>query len=175
MAYADINNLLLLSKIEFSPAEIHGIATGMLCTDQQIQPERWLKELLIDNQALSQAHSELLIKFFSIIRGSLINDDYAFNLFLPDESALLTQQAEALKQWCQGFLFGVGLAGDSVLKKLTEGRDILKDMTEFTKLDTQIDDKDENEQALTEIIEYLRVAVLLLRDELVANRMTTLH
>jgi uncharacterized protein YgfB (UPF0149 family) len=48
-----------------------------------------------------------------------------------------------------------------------EARDILKDITEFTKLDA--DDEDNNEEnitALMELTEYLRTAVLLLRDEL---------
>jgi uncharacterized protein YgfB (UPF0149 family) len=46
-----------------------------------------------------------------------------------------------------------------------EAREILKDIAEFTKLD--VDAKgEEDEQAFMEITEYLRSAVLLLRDEL---------
>ena len=44
-------------------------------------------------------------------------------------------------------------------------REILKDITEFTKLDANAEGE-EDERALVEITEYLRSAVLLLRDEL---------
>ena len=43
--------------------------------------------------------------------------------------------------------------------------EILRDIAEFTKLDTDVEDEnDEND--FVEITEYLRPAVLLLRDEL---------
>ena len=51
-----------------------------------------------------------------------------------------------------------------------DAQDILKDITEFTKLDTNTEDEDEEDEvALMELIEYLRSAVLLLRDELQPN------
>jgi yecA family protein len=174
MAYAEINSLLIQSEIELSAAEAHGMATGMLCANQQAKGEFWLNELLSDGHSLPQQHSAVLIKFFNITRSTLTSDDYSFNLFLPDDSVLLAQQAEALKNWCQGFLFGVSLVGKSTLDTLKEGREILKDITEFTRLDSQVEGED-NEQAFMEITEYLRAAVLLLRDEFIQSHKDTVH
>jgi uncharacterized protein YgfB (UPF0149 family) len=56
--------------------------------------------------------------------------------------------------------------------------EILKDMIEFTKLDTHIEDEDaeETENDLVEIQEYLRAAVMLIRSELnPAVEKSTLH
>jgi len=46
-----------------------------------------------------------------------------------------------------------------------EAREILKDMIEFTKLDTKAEGE-EDESDFMEITEYMRSAVLLLRSEL---------
>ncbi|SJM95874.1 conserved hypothetical protein [Crenothrix polyspora] len=174
MAYAEINKLLLQSDIEYSAAEAHGLATGLLCINQQTKSDYWLKELLSDGQILSQQYSDLLVKFFNITHSTLSSDDYTFNLFLPDDSEPLTKQAEALQSWCRGFLFGVSLAGQSSVNNLKNGREILKDIAEFTRLDTEVDGED-NEQAFMEITEYCRAAVLLLRDELTTIDSDTVH
>lgn len=174
MVYTTINQLLLQSNIEFSAAEAHGLASGMLCANRQTKSEYWLAELFQDGVSSTQQNSDFLIKFFNITRSTLEQDDFSFNLLLPDDNTELMQQAEALKLWCQGFLFGVGLVGKSALQHLHGGKEILKDIAEFTKLDSNVAGE-EDEQALMEIVEYLRSAVLLLRDELINHTDHTLH
>jgi uncharacterized protein len=175
MAYAEINSLLMQSNIEFSAAEAHGMATGMLCANQHAQSESWLKELLSNDTSLAPQHATLLSKFFIIIQQTLASEEFAFNLFLPADDTALTDQADALKYWCQGFLFGVSLAGKTALNTLKEGRDIIRDITEFTKLDSQEVSGEDNELAFMEITEYLRAAVILLRDELASTYTDTVH
>ena len=46
--------------------------------------------------------------------------------------------------------------------------EILKDISEFTKLDTQVEGE-EDEAAFVELTEYLRSAVFLLKAELIPN------
>jgi uncharacterized protein len=174
MAYAEINSLLRQSEIEYSAAEAHGLATGILCANQQASSDAWLKELLPDECSLPPQYSGLLVKFFNITRSTLISDEYAFNLFLPDDNQALAKQAEALQSWCRGFLFGVSLTGKSAVNNVKNGREILKDIAEFTKLDTDAEGED-NEQAFVEITEYLRAAVLLLRDELASHHTGSVH
>jgi uncharacterized protein YgfB (UPF0149 family) len=62
-----------------------------------------------------------------------------------------------------GFLFGLGAIRYTALSP--EARDIIKDISELTKLDLNADGEDD-EQALSDIVEYLRVAVILLHTEL---------
>ena len=50
--------------------------------------------------------------------------------------------------------------------------EILKDIMEFTKLDAEAEGE-EDERAFMEITEYLRSAVLLLRDEFASNQNNT--
>jgi len=55
-----------------------------------------------------------------------------------------------------------------------EAREILKDIAECTRLDTD-SQSDEDEAAFVEVNEYLRAAVILLKDEFSHSPKLTLH
>ncbi len=139
----------------------------MLCVSPQCDAATWLDELL-ENPSLTEEAKTLLMNLFEQTR-KLLNpeeEDFSFDLFLPDsdENDDASQLAEALRSWCQGFLLGIGYQ-----KKGQdwpgESDEILRDIVEFTKLESDIQDE-EDEHALMEIHEYIRAAVLLLRDQL---------
>ena len=75
----------------------------------------------------------------------------------------LSLQVQALTDWCRGCLLGVGSKPASNYSR--DALEILRDIAEFTKLDTDVEGE-EDENDFVEITEYLRSAVLLLRDEL---------
>jgi yecA family protein len=170
MAYSHINAILAKYAAGFSAAEAHGIATGLLCANSKLDSNHWLKELIETNSDIDDEQRDLLRRLFEETRQLLTSDDdFEFDLLLPDDEEPLIEKIIALKNWCQGFLFGIG----SMSKQSNYSRDaqdILKDITEFTKLDTDTEeDEEEDEVALMELTEYLRSAILLLRDELQPN------
>jgi len=140
------------------------MATAMLCVNDQAESAQWLKELFKDDADLSDEDKAALVKLFEQTRKLLTSGAFEFDLFLPDDDIFLDERVQALSSWCQGFLFGIGsvytasgCSGDVA--------EILKDITEFTKLDEEAEGE-EDENAYMEVTEYLRSAVLLLRDEL---------
>jgi uncharacterized protein len=167
ITYPNIETLLERHDADLDAAEAHGIATGMLCLDERIAASAWLNELFQQHPELSEAENTQLIALFERTRALLMADSFEFDLFLPDDDTLLSQQLDALSNWCRGFLFGVGYGHASAIWPGDSG-EILKDVIEFTKLDTQTH-AEGDEQALMEINEYLRAAVLLLRDDLRGN------
>ena len=164
MAYKACNAIIVQSDAELSAAEAHGMATGILCVDEQAESVVWLAELLQNSGSVIDADKNVLVRLFEETRRLLASDEFEFDLFLPEEDASLSEQVEGLKSWCRGFLFGVG-SGTAATNWSKDVREILKDITEFTKLDANAEGE-EDESALVEITEYLRSAVLLLRDEL---------
>ena len=165
MAYNACNAIIVQSDAELSAAEAHGMATGMLCANEQTESTVWLTELLHNSSSvMDEKNKNLLVRLFEETRRLLVSDEFEFDLLLPDDDTSLSEQVEALKSWCRGFLFGVGSAA-STSNWPKDAREILKDITEFTKVDTSAEGE-EDERALVEITEYLRSAVLLLRDEL---------
>jgi yecA family protein len=164
MTYQVINAIVVQSDADLSAGYAHGMATGMLCANDQAQNEEWLAELFRHGAPPADDDKMALIQLFEDTRSLLASDDYEFDLLLPDDDVSLSEQVEALTYWCQGFLMGVGFThATSELSK--EAREILKDMIEFTKLDTEAEGE-EDESDFMEITEYMRSAVLLLRSEL---------
>ncbi|MGZ5012348.1 MAG: UPF0149 family protein [Methylobacter sp.] len=164
MTYQVINAIVVQSDAELSAGYAHGMATGMLCANEQAQSAEWLTELFRHGTPPNDEDRAALMHLFEDTRSLLASDDFEFDLFLPDDDVLLSVQVEALTYWCQGFLLGVGFThATSDLSK--EAREILKDIIEFTKLDTEAEGE-EDESDFIEITEYIRSAVLLLRSEL---------
>jgi uncharacterized protein YgfB (UPF0149 family) len=82
---------------------------------------------------------------------------------LPEDDNQSNLRATALSHWVQGFLYGLGYRGDEQ-DWPGDTQSILLDLTKIAQLDPQVDDEDD-EQALMEITEYVRVSVLLIHSE----------
>jgi uncharacterized protein YgfB (UPF0149 family) len=109
----------------------------------------------------------ILLALFEQTRKLLSDeeDGFRYDLFLPGEDEPLNEQLEALRSWCEGFLFGVGYSRSSSDWPGETG-EIMKDLVEFTKLDADIDEQmDEDDAALIEIQEYIRVAVMMVKEQ----------
>lgn len=165
MTYSVINAIVVQNDAELSAAQAHGMATGMLCVNEQTRSAEWLTELFFHAMPPTDQDRTTLIDLFEETQSVLLSDEFEFDLLLPDDEALLSEQVEALTHWCQGFLLGVGFthAETDWSKAATE---ILKDIVEFTKLDIEAEGE-EDESDFVEITEYMRSAVLLLRSEII--------
>ncbi len=165
MAYDIIQSILEQNDADMGAAEAHGVAVGMLCVDFRSEAGNWLNELFKDPISLLEEAKSQLSVIFAQTQNLLIEDnEFAFDLLLPDDDSDLSEQAEALRTWCQGFLFGVGYNKTDALWP-GDCQEIIQDIVEITKMETNIDSEDD-ENNLVEIHEYLRAAVLLVRDQL---------
>jgi len=153
-------------------AEAHGMATGMLSVESRADASNWLRELYKDENGIAENDETLLRDLFEQTRQELEDgiEEFSFDLLLPDDDELLSERVEALRSWCQGFLFGVGYlysSGDWP----GEVGEIMQDMIEFTKIDSDSEDGNEEEaNALMEVHEYIRAAVFAVRDYFLENR-----
>ena len=173
MAYQTVNAAIIQLEPQLTAAEAHGMATGILCVNSKALASYWLDELFGDTA--SENYPPILLGLFTQTQQLLAEDDYDFTLFLPDDEQPLNYRVAALRDWCQGFLFGVGTA-NLVAGYSEDTREILKDVVEITKLDNDdAADAEENEQAFMEITEYLKAAVLLLRDNFASQPSPKIH
>ena len=87
-----------------------------------------------------------------------------FSLLLPDDSAALPVRTRALSDWCGGFLYGLALGGIREDADLPETvREVMRDFYEISHAGFVTDAPDEgDETAYVEIVEYVRISVLLL-------------
>jgi len=165
MAYQTISELLQKNNIDLLASEIHGLATGMLCIQTEVQASQWLAELYPEPEQLIAEDKALLLSLFEQTQSLLNEEDqsFAYHLFLPADDIPLSEQIEALRYWCEGFLFGIGYTEESDDWN-EEMAEVIKDIIELTKLDSHIETETEEDQvALMEIQEYLRTVVMMIK------------
>ena len=74
---------------------------------------------------------------------------------------------DALAMWCQGFLSGLGLMEIDYSKGSLEVQEAIADLIDMSRLqyDDEITGKEDEERAYMELVEYTKVAVLLIHSE----------
>ncbi len=167
MAYQILSSIFQRYNSDLSVAQSHGMATAMLCVNRHSDAINWLHEIFEAHEQPIEEDKAQIVNLFEQTRNLLDPDDslFEFDLFLP-ENVNLSEKAITLANWCEGFLWGIGCS-QSKADWQRETNEILRDMVAFTKLDNEVeDDNDDDEAALTQIHEYLRAAVLIIRDEL---------
>lgn len=153
-------------------------AHGLLCSRLAVLGEDggadWLGLVLKDCDAVSVTHGEvveLLEAVFTETYRQLSARQSEFTLLLPDDSGSASIVTQALAEWCEGFLHGLvsDVRGDALKSTLAAEplSEIIQDMLEITRASADTDDdEDANEEALTEVVEYLRAAVQMVYEEL---------
>jgi hypothetical protein len=77
----------------------------------------------------------------------------------------------ALYDWVRGFLYAWGTLDLSGAQPSAETNEILSDFTDVTRMDLdRLDDSEQNEEALTEVSEFIRVAAMTIYQERVVAR-----
>jgi len=162
------------------PAECHGSLCGLLCATEMVQGAAWVNQVLNGQWGLSEAEvdpaqqavdaetRDLLLSLYEETAAQLDDPEYGFSPLLPDDDVPMAQRVAALSRWCQGFLLGLGLGGVQEQSGLSEeSREVLQDFVEISRLGSgEGGEGDEDETAYAEIVEYVRMAALLIYEEL---------
>jgi uncharacterized protein len=177
----DISQIEILFRrldLAIGPAECHGTLCGMLCANNHVNGAAWAAQILGGNleppsvvveMPVEESDSEgrrLLVALFVYTVEQLEDPNYGFALLLPGDEHALKERAQALSMWCQGFLLGLGLGGVQNQVQLPGGsNEVMRDLVEISKLDHGDGEGDDEEAAYAEIVEYVRMAVLLIYEE----------
>lgn len=157
------------AEADLDPSEFHGTLCGMLCCGRDGEIEDWLGEIVVTEVGLG-AQGAVLAHAGERARSALKGDDLDLQLLLPDDDAPIAERGQALADWCTGFLFGMGLSGQRMHERLsTEAREVVSDLMDFSRLDVTIEEDQESEVALAELVEYVRIGVQLIHEELCAG------
>lgn len=164
-----ITDALRALGAESEAAEGHGLLCAMLCTMEGVTADAWLDIALsgAGQDAVVPAPSEVLASLFDETRRQFDSDEFDFHLLLPPDDAILAVRVEALGHWCQGFLAGLAVGGIQQPENLPgELPEIIQDMLEISRAEGyELEEDAEDEAAYAELVEYLRMGVLLFREE----------
>lgn len=172
-SYAGCARALERARVPIGAAECHGMLCGLLCGLAEKAPERWLAEVLGEAEpaaaARDECREELLAVMGQTVR-TLCSAQFEFTPLLPDDDVALGSRSLALAEWCSGFLYGLGSAGSEAAERLSsDAKEVLEDFSDVTRLEREAVEDDAREADYAEIVEYLRVGVMLIFEELRAG------
>ena len=153
-----------------SPSEAHGILCGLLSGKADIEAQDWLSAIansIEPGDLLAEEASESLTGFFFQTVQALSDNNLKFYPLLAEEESEAIR-LEGIAQWAQGYLMGLSLAG---IKKFS---DYSEEVSEFVEAmatisnadDYELADDDSDEEAIVELIEFIRIGVLLVNEEM---------
>ena len=155
-----------------SAAEAHGTLVGLLSTAADDLPGSWIANTLADATEGADipypADQAALAALHDATAATLAGDQMAFEPLQPSDDAPLEERVAALAGWCQGYLYGMAVRGLRDFGELPEDvREVLTDFVQIAQAGPDDDDDDEGgERAYAELVEYVRVGVQLVYDQL---------
>lgn len=170
----DVESALDRAGSTWSASQAHGLLCGQISVAGPGGAGQWLGSILEGPDAANAAHPQRLPELTDLAADTyrqLSERRSEFSILLPGEGESLSTVTGAMAEWCEGFLHGLVSQSQnpSLRDKLAAEpiSDIIKDMLEITRADVgEDDDEDANEEALTELVEYLRVSTQLVYEEL---------
>jgi uncharacterized protein YgfB (UPF0149 family) len=171
--YQRFNDSIAILALPISGSELHGVLCGYLTAGESRQGENYLRALTAKrNGGAIRSAALALFNVFTISQQQITQMEFDFQLLLPAEWESLTTRAKAFSEWCEGFTQGITMAGVSY-DQLQEDDAVqaLQHITEFANLDYKtLHVDEEDEQALMEVCEYTRMAVLHIYSDLQNNQ-----
>ena len=158
--------------------QAHGLLCGYIMTHGLKGHDMWLHRMFEN----SSNEKEDRVKYKSLFDDLFIETwrqleerQSEFELFLPKDDRDLLTRAKAMGSWCNSYLHGlISSVTTEKLKKAINREPtsiLIKDLLEMTKATIGEEDDDEtNERSYAELVEYTRIAVQLIFEELDESR-----
>ena len=164
-SYTEFNQALSKTAVNLHPSQVHGLLCGLLCGNPESEPA-W-EEVIADLKDSSKS-KRTLQDLYEKSAKLLADFSFEFQLLLPSDSQSLRIRAEALTLWCQGFLTGLKLTQVPIENRpKSEVTESINDLVEIAKMNFEdVVASEEDEAAYIELVEYVRMAVVMIYQDL---------
>ena len=165
--HAHCTRILDSTNADLGFAEGHGMLCGRICSGEELDVAGWIAEVIGSEAEGNLRQCEQVLQAVSEeALAQLSSAEFGFRPLLPNDDQPLDLRCAELARWCQGFLYGLGGSGKLNLSGLsTDVREVISDLSAFTTLGAGGESED-CERDYCEIVEYLRVGVMLVKEEL---------
>lgn len=157
-------------------SEAHGSLCGLLCVLGAGAAPVWLADSVsTDEESGATEVPPLLDELLKSTAMALEGGSLAFQPLLPPDEEPLVTRVGCLGLWCQGFnhglAVGAGISGAGVEISSGDTAEVVRDFGAMAEVSIQADENGpDDEAAYTELVEYVRVSVQLVFEELFAVR-----
>ncbi len=167
--FASAQAIITTENIKAHASEIHGVLTGLICAGFPFEDTSYLpmlNDLFNNGEGFPTRVKSCVKQMFSELWADILDDEYRFQLMLPDDDDSIVERGHALGVWVQGFNLGFGLQQKDKPVLLEEVKEVLTDFAEIANLSDEMEEDETSEQAYFEINEYVRISALLCFSEL---------
>jgi uncharacterized protein YgfB (UPF0149 family) len=165
--YAEVSTQAARMQLGMEASELHGSLCGVLSGGESPGRNGWLPRVMAEPDPGEVERDSPLDRMFVATEALLESPDFGFELLLPGEAAPVSERGDALLGWCRGFLGGFGLAAGENPPLGEDSADALRDLARMASSELSYEDPENDEESLSEITEFVRVAALLLHGDCV--------
>ena len=168
IGYDELDTVVARLRLSMRASELHGSLCGLLGAGGRTGKRAVLAALHLEpgSDSVSEGDLDLLDQLSRQSEDELADSELGFEPLLPADDRPLSERADALLDWCRGFLGGFGLGGPNVHGRLSEeGREVLRDMGTIASSSLAFGSEEEDEDALIEVHEFVRMGAMLLFTE----------
>jgi len=168
--YGALTSALRRVNSQLTAAECHGLIAGALNTEDTASISRFFTEdaeLVKKDVEFSQYISMLV----HITAEGYKDEDFNFQLLLPDDDAPLPERSSALAEWCSGYIMGLLESGIKEFDTLpVDAAEVAYDLVEISQLDASVDNSG-SDSDLMQLEEYVRVGVQIIHAVLAKSKL----
>jgi|GEM_PF-346468 len=166
--YEAVDAVLTRAKLGISPDDLHGSVTGYLCAGGRGHAHELLTALALESEDAG-AMGELQVLLDEMAAGISrdLRTGEPITPLMP--AGPLGLRADAMVDWCRGFLGGVALTGElAEAAKASEVRELLDDFSQIAAMHLACNGDDG--AALDDVLDFIRGGVKHLHAALVPAR-----
>lgn len=173
--FTQLDATLALAFIELPVAEVHGTVVGAIASHMKTGVSPDLLKLIEPDADSSLGQyaqlNELLYDMYRENSERLIEGKENFDLLMPSDDEPIEIRTASLGAWARGYLLGLLHSNLFSIDQLPEsGPEIARDMLQISEASAGGDEEREEEFALAELHEYLKVGAQLIFEFIYAER-----
>jgi len=173
--YIQLESSIAQTGLEISVSEVHGTIVGAIANHMKSSVTPDLLKLLEPNAAKTESRyanfTELLYELYRENSALLIDGKEGFDLLLPDADEPLEIRVDAVATWCKGYLLGLLYNNTFSIDQIPEsGPEIARDFLQIAEASAGQDSEQQEDWALGEIEEYLKVGAQLIFEFIYSER-----
>lgn len=164
--FYEVERALAHAQIGIDAAELHGLMIGYLSAGKSLPTHDWLSLLHVEGGTEAVASNSVLTRLREASIAALEDTDLGFFPLAPDEDSPLSDRIDALILWCHGFLAGFSLVSPAPALS-DDAQEAFKDLGHIAAF--SVEDDEQDEEAFSEIAEFVRVVALLIHGDVAGN------
>lgn len=164
-SFSVVSKTLAAAESDIPAAYLHGLWCGLIVGGQYFSPKEWLSLAANDTEFWQTLAPEARQVFLQIAESTLLQleaPDFTLTLLLPnDDESALESRVEALTEWCLGFIVGFDKKKQPLLLE-GDAAQAFADLSKISEMQCDVEETEEDEQSYAELVEFVRVSVLMI-------------